>query len=223
MEQLKGVKMKKIIACSDLHIPYTSRHFITFANYACEADIVVFNGDILDLVRCNVKEIKNSKTGRELLDALKKVILKTKTVFVEGNHDPELGKSLTELLGFEVESVPSYRLGRMGFIHGHQLDPACKHWNWKLLTKVAPFFFRPPSGWKKRNREKWKKKIGLIYTNAFTFLEENPWCTLLVIGHTHYPSLHELETGQRLADCGDMMDSISGLVIESGKAKIITL
>ena len=215
----------KIVACSDLHIPYTNHRFIAFSNYVCarEPDIVIFNGDILDLVRCNVKEIKNSKTGRELLGALKKVILKIKTIFIDGNHDPELGHNLTKLLGFEVKSVPFCCIGKTCFIHGHQFDPLCKNWNWKLLTKVAPFFFRPPSEWKKRNREKWKKKIGLIYTNAFTFLEENPWCTLLVIGHTHYPSLHELETRQWLADCGDMKDSLSGVEIENRKAKIIIL
>ncbi|RLI42086.1 hypothetical protein DRO59_05215, partial [Candidatus Bathyarchaeota archaeon] len=99
--------MKKIIACSDLHIPFTSRYFITFADYACNSDIVVFNGDILDLVRCSVEEIKNSKTGKELLDALKKIVQKTKTFFIIGNHDPQLGGSLTEL-GIEVEAAPSY-------------------------------------------------------------------------------------------------------------------
>ena len=215
--------MKKIIACSDLHIPFTNRYFVTFANYACEADIVVFNGDILDLVRCNVKEIKNSKTGRELLSALKKVTLKTKTIFINGNHDPNLGNNLTELLGIEVESAPSYRIGRTAFTHGYQLDPLCKHLNWGFFTKILPWFFNPPSGWKIRNREKWKEKIGPIYTRALTFLEENPWCTLLVIGHTHYPSLHALETGQILADCGDWVDSRSWIEIKKGKAEIKTL
>ena len=214
---------KKIICISDLHIPYTSRHFIPFAGYACKADKVIFNGDILDLVKCNTKEIKNSYIGQKLISALKKIVKSTQTMFIEGNHDPELEKSLTELLGIEVATFPFYRIGRIGFVHGHQFDPFCKHWNWYLLSKFAPWFFNPPSEWKLRDREKWKEKIGQIYAEAFSFLEKARWCRILVIGHTHYPSVHTLETGQKLADCGDWLDSRSWVEIERGQVEIKTL
>ena len=219
-----GIKSaKKIVCVSDLHIPYTSQYFIPFADYISKADKVVFCGDILDLVRCNIKDIKNSYIGQELLKALKKIIKATQTVFIEGNHDPELGKSLTELLGMEIQSFPFYRIGRMGFVHGYQFDPLCKHWDWKLLSKFAPWFFNPPSKWKQRNREKWHEKIGQIYAEAFSFLEKADWCRIMIVGHTHYPSIHKLETGQQLGDCGDWVDSRSWLEIERGKVEIKTL
>jgi len=214
---------KKIICISDLHIPYTSQYFIPFANYACKADMVIFDGDTFDLFKCTIKDIKNSHIGQELVKTVKRIVKSTQTVFIEGNHDPDLEVALTELLEMEITAFPFYRIGRIGFVHGHQFDLLCKHLDWHLLSKFAPWFFNPPSKWKQRNKEKWKEKIGKIYTEAFSFLEKASWCKILVIGHTHYPSLHELETGQKLADCGDWWDSNSWLEIERRVVEIKTL
>ena len=214
---------KKIICVSDLHIPYTSQYFISFADYACRADKVIFCGDIFDLIRCSVEEIKNCYMGQELIKAVKKIVKETEAIFITGNHDEELDEKLPELLGMEIITYPFYRMGRIGFVHGYQFDPLCKHWNWRLLSKFAPWFFNPPSEWKLRDREKWKEKIGQIYAEAFSFLEKARWCRILVIGHTHYPSVHKLETGQKLADCGDWLDSRSWVEIERGKVEIKTL
>jgi len=208
-----------IICVSDLHIPYTSRHFVRFADYACEADTVVFDGDVLDLVRCTVKDIKGSYIGRELVGAVKKIVKATETIFILGNHDMELSEALSVLLEMEISAYPSYRLGDMLFMHGWQFDPLCKYWNWRLLARISPWFFRPPSEWKARNREKWHRCVGRIYSEVFSFLEEHSWCRLLVIGHTHYPSYHELQTGQRVLDCGDWVDSGSWGEIVGGEVK----
>jgi len=217
------MESEKIICISDLHIPYTSQYFIPFANYACKADKVIFNGDTFDLFKCTIKDIKDSLIGQELVKAVKGIVKSTQTVFIEGNHDPDLEIVLTELLEMEITAFPFYRIGRVGFVHGHQFDPLCKHLDWYLLSKFAPWFFNPPSKWKQKNKEKWKEKTGRIYAEAFSFLEKASWCKILVIGHTHYPSIHTLETGQKLADCGDWLDSRSWIEIERGKVEIRTL
>ena len=217
------MESEKIICISDLHIPYTSQYFIPFANYACKADKVIFNGDTFDLFKCTIKDIKDSLIGQELVKAVKGIVKSTQTVFIEGNHDPDLEIVLTELLEMEITAFPFYRIGRVGFVHGHQFDPLCKHLDWYLLSKFAPWFFNPPSKWKQKNKEKWKEKTGRIYAEAFSFLEKASWCKILVIGHTHYPSIHTLETGQKLADCGDWLDSRSWIEIERGKVEVKTL
>jgi len=210
----------KVICVSDLHVPYTSRYFVRFADYACEADMVVFDGDIFDLVRCTIEDIKSSYVGRELIKAVKRIAEATKTIFVLGNHDMELEKALRELLEAEIPAYSSYRSGSMLCMHGWQFDPACRCWNWRLLAKIVPRFYRPPSEWKARNREKWHKHVGRIYSEIFSFLEKERWCDLLVVGHTHYPSYHVLQTGQRVLDCGDWWDSNSWGEIVNGEARM---
>ena len=217
------MESEKIICISDLHIPYTSQYFFPFANYACNADKVIFNGDTFDLFKCTMKDIKDSHIGQELIKAVKGIVMKAETIFIKGNHDEELDEKLPELLDMEVSAFPFYRIGRIGFVHGHQFDPLCKHLDWYLLSKFAPWFFNPPSKWKQKNKEKWKEKTGRIYAEAFSFLEKASWCKILVIGHTHYPSIHTLETGQKLADCGDWLDSRSWIEIERGKVEVKTL
>ena len=215
----------KLIAFSDIHIPYTSQNFLFFVDKIINnpnIDLVVGVGDILDMVRCDTEDILGSKIGVMLLLGLKRLILKKKTRFVPGNHDPELGKTLTALLGIDI-AAEDFILDGFQFTHGYQFDPLCSWAPWKWLKKVAPFFFRTPRDWKERNREKWQEKIGVIYGKVYSYLEKRTDLRGVVMGHTHYPSIHYLETSQVVFDCGDGLDSESCLFLDtvSGVGKII--
>ena len=218
-------KTMKLIAFSDIHIPYTSQNFLFFVDKIINnpnIDLVVGVGDILDMVRCDTEDILGSKIGVMLLLGLKRLILKKKTRFVPGNHDPELGKTLTALLGIDI-AAEDFILDGFQFTHGYQFDPLCSWAPWKWLKKVAPFFFRTPRDWKERNREKWQEKIGVIYGKVYSYLEKRTDLRGVVMGHTHYPSIHYLETSQVVFDCGDGLDSESCLFLDtvSGVGKII--
>ena len=218
-------KTMKLIAFSDIHIPYTSQNFLFFVDKIINnpnIDLVVGVGDILDMVRCDTEDILGSKIGVMLLLGLKRLILKKKTRFVPGNHDPELGKTLTALLGIDIVAE-DFILDGFQFTHGYQFDPLCSWAPWKWLKKVAPFFFRTPRDWKERNREKWQEKIGVIYGKVYSYLEKRTDLRGVVMGHTHYPSIHYLETSQVVFDCGDGLDSESCLFLDtvSGVGKII--
>jgi len=215
----------KLIAFSDIHIPYTSQNFPLFVDKIINdpnIDLVVGAGDILDMVRCTIEDILGSKIGVTLLLGLKRLILKKKTRFVPGNHDPELGKTLTALLGVDVVTK-DFVLDGFQFTHGYQFDPLCRWAPWKWLKKVAPFFYRTPRDWKERNREKWQEKVGMIYGKVYSYLEKRTDLRGVVMGHTHYPSIHYLETSQVVFDCGDGLDSESCLFLDtvSGVGKII--
>ena len=215
----------KLIAFSDIHIPYTSQNFLFFVDKIINnpnIDLVVGVGDILDMVRCDTEDILGSKIGVMLLLGLKRLILKKKTRFVPGNHDPELGKTLTALLGIDI-AAEDFILDGFQFTHGYQFDPLCSWAPWKWLKKVAPFFYRTPRDWKERNREKWQEKVGVIYGKVYSYLEKRTDLRGVVMGHTHYPSIHYLETSQVVFDCGDGLDSESCLWLDtvSGVGKIV--
>jgi len=212
----------KIVAFSDTHIPYTNRKFLGFVDYALDvADLIVGAGDIIDRVRCTEKEIMKSRTGALLLEALKRLILSGKCYLLKGNHDPELSKTIQKLLGVSCETPSHFLLGNVLFTHGHQFDSLCGWWPWRFLKKIVPCFFKPPSHWKQYNREKWHKSIGMIYSNVFDFAERNisyntniSYITI-VMGHTHYASIMEIENGQLIVNCGDWLDSCTYIKLDT--------
>ncbi|HEC93270.1 MAG TPA: hypothetical protein ENI51_09810 [Candidatus Atribacteria bacterium] len=207
----------KIIAFSDIHIPYTNKKFLSFVDYALdEADLIVGVGDIIDRVRCTEKEIMESKTGPLLLKALKKLILSGKCYLLKGNHDPDLDKTIQKLLGISCETPPYFIINNIFFTHGYQFDAACSWAPWRFLKKIAPWFFKPPSHWKQYNRKKWHKSIGAIYSNVFGFAEHHTY-NLIVIGHTHYAGIMRIESGQIIADCGDWLDSCTYIKLDNGQ------
>jgi len=207
-------KQEIILACSDVHISMTDRRWLDWVDYALNvAGKIVLVGDTVDSVRFKKEDLFNSNPGIVLLAALRRLIESGKCFLVCGNHDPELSNTVKELFGIEVETWKELRIGDVLFVHGHQFDPILRYLPWRLFEKVVPRFVKPPSFWKCRNRQKWYKRVGLIYSNVYDYLENNKFIKLIVIGHTHYASYHMIETGQKLADCGDWVDSKTWLEI----------
>jgi len=221
IEMKKDKITEKTIAISDIHIPYTDKSFLDFADYVIsDAEIaeVIFIGDIIDSVKCTKDEIRQNPQGRALLDALSKIFETKKCHLVRGN--PDLGETLKDLLGIEMPCHEILRKGDVAFAHGHQFDPVCSRIPWKLLKKIVPFFFETPRGWKKRNREKFVKSAAIVWAGAITYAE-NRSIGKMIVGHTHRPALIELEAGILVCDCGDWLDSRTYLEIENGKIALV--
>lgn len=215
----------KIIVISDLHIPYTAKEFISFLTYILlYADIVVLNGDIIDKARVELKDIVFPPQGKELIIALRKLIENKQVYFIAGNHDPDIADYIKKLFNLDVVQFDILKIGNITFTHGYQFDFINAYLPWKFLSKIAHIFFKTPSEWKQKKREKWQKQIGTVYANAISWLEEHRDIEMLVIGHTHYPCIQHLETGQILTDSGDWGDSLSWLEIdtETGDVKLKT-
>ena len=212
-----------IVVISDVHIPYTDKSFLDFADHICSDDKiknVVFNGDIIDRVRCTEDDIKRNPQGRELLDALFEIFNTKKCYLVKGNHDPDLGRTLYNLLGVEVPCYERLKVGGFLFMHGHQFDPICSRLPWKFLKKVLPWFFKTPRQWKERDRKRFIKSVGVVWANAIDYVEKHK-IKSLIIGHTHYPAVIRLETGAIVADCGDWLDSLSYVRIINGEVSFV--
>jgi len=208
-----------IIVISDIHIPYTDGSFLHFADYVSSDDRiknVVFNGDIIDRVRCTEDDIRKSPQGKKLLGALSKIIDSKKCYLVKGNHDPDLGRTLYNLLGVNLPCYGKLKVGGFLFMHGHQFDPVCSRLPWRFLKKIVPWFYRTPREWKKRDRKKFIKSVGVVWTNAIDYVEKHK-IKNLIIGHTHYPAVIRLETGSVIGDCGDWLDSQSFVKIVDGE------
>jgi len=212
-----------IVVLSDIHIPFTDKSFLDFADELCRdsrVKNVVLNGDIIDRVRCTPKDIADSPQGLELLNALQRILEEKKCYLVKGNHDPDLGKTLHELLGIEMPCYEALGVGPFLFMHGHQFDRVCSHLPWRWLKKIAPWFYRTPREWKRRSRKAFMKSVGRVWINAIEYAEKYK-VKRLIIGHTHYPCVIKLETGTVIGDSGDWMDSCSCLKIVNGEISIV--
>lgn len=215
------IKQEVILACSDVHIPMTDKTWLDWIDYALDvADKIVLVGDIIDMVRFNKKDLLSNDMAEFLLMGLRRLIKSEKCFLVCGNHDPELSKTIKELLDIKIKASKELKIGDILFTHGYQFDPIRKRLPWKFLKKIVPWFVRTPSYWKHRDRKKWHRNIGIVYSNIYNYLEEHKNIELIVIGHTHYASCQVIETGQCLADCGDWLDSRTWLEIRGGEVEI---
>ncbi len=111
----------RIYCISDLHLgnrgeadDFTGEVYLKhFLNLVGENDLLVLNGDILELRQFSLEEIIDAYE-----DLLSRLFLNRKVVYVVGNHDIEmLGREF-----YGVKVVSEFMIGNMIFIHGHQFD-----------------------------------------------------------------------------------------------------
>ena len=112
----------KYIITSDWHIGskvceydkliYFLKHITT--------DVLILNGDIIDIDHTK----RLNKKDWEILSLLRKMSKNTKIIYIRGNHDSNVSKTLSDLLGFE--HCESYELNiankRVAVMHGDEFD-----------------------------------------------------------------------------------------------------
>ena len=223
-----------IVYCSsDWHCPpqglrESVKQFIRKAKV--DADLIVGNGDLFDLMEYPWKEFVNCKAVQEFEEELEG----KRFIYVAGNHDPvKYVKRVIAIPNVEIrrrEFRQDVDKTTYYFTHGHQWG---FWWSWlrwlsDMLIVVAPPIYHwwldkisPRKANEKGEKEKYNRLTGLIHSGASQFAERNN--IIVVIGHTHKPWFAGDWQLPIMYDDGDMLDSQTYLRIEAGKIEPLSL
>lgn len=201
----------KIYCASDLHIGYEQANYQKieeFFNIVKEnADELILCGDVFDLWRCPFETIK--KERRSTYKALLSVSQEVPTTVIWGNHDYKLWKKVK----LPIRVTDDFVSNNIFFCHGWRFDLEQRlgHFLYGWLLNEHPYlyqsFFKQPSEIKK-NEVEYNALSHIVHEVAKTFMQKQG-LSYLVMGHTHDPV-----ADGKLFDCGDMIDSLSYVVID---------
>lgn len=194
----------KYIITSDWHIGskvceydkliYFLKHITT--------DVLILNGDIIDIDHTK----RLNKKDWEILSLLRKMSKNTKIIYIRGNHDSNVSKTLSDLLGFE--HCESYELNiankRVAVVHGDEFDFFInKFW---FITEVATKIYH----WIQRFSTKKQVLARSLKRKSKRFIKccDNikkgaiNYCTIkhydvIICGHTHFK-----EDNENYKNCG---------------------
>jgi len=226
-----------IVYCSsDWHsspheLSKSAKEFIDKAKV--DADLIVGNGDLFDLMEYDWKKFVDCKAIQELKERLEG----KEFVYVAGNHDPE--KYVRKIIAGPNIQVKrrEFEVTLMGrtyhFTHGHRwaID-----WSWLrkfsdiLIVVVPPLYHRwlkwqnrvsPRKLKEKEEIEKYNRKTGLIHSAASKLAEQKD--KVVIVGHTHKPWFAGDWESSLMYDDGDMLDSRTYLRIEGDKVERLCL
>ncbi len=232
--------MKIIYAFSDTHLsPEGERPglFAFLEEAAARADLIIGVGDIFDLARFPMKAILAGPLGKAAVCRMKEIAEKKPLLLIDGNHDFRLSRYCSEL-GYIRTVGTSYETDGTLFIHGHwefdwSLSPLFPIYGWlfplfprwafiydrlfptpsQLKRKRAPHQGLPPHGVLPRYYE-----VALfMHYRAMLYAMKHK--TRVVFGHTHLPEVSEVE-GFQVGNCGDDLDSHTGLILGDGEMKL---
>lgn len=213
----------KIYCASDLHIGYEHTHYPSIIKFfelvSEEADKLILCGDVLDLWRCPIEQIKDKKETKAAFHAFCSITETVPTTYVWGNHDYKVEKKLKENnITIKAEITDDFILENIYFCHGWRFDVQQRfaHILYGWLVTQFPYlyqvFFKTPFQLKEKE-ERYAPLSQKVHDEAREFIKRKK-VDYLIMGHTHDP----LEDG-KLFDCGDMVDSLSYVIIENGKPR----
>lgn len=203
----------KIYCASDLHIGYEKANYKKieeFFNIVKEEkpSELILCGDVFDLWRCPFDNIK--KDYRSTYRALISVSKEVPTTVIWGNHDYKLWKKVR----LPIRVTDDFVSNNVYFCHGWRFDlnQRLGHilYGWLLneFPSLYQSFFKKPSEIK-MNEMEYTALSKKVHESAKTFIEKQG-LSYLVMGHTHDPV-----ADGKLFDCGDMIDSLSYVVIDN--------
>jgi predicted phosphodiesterase len=138
------------------------------------------------------------------------------TTIIWGNHDYKLWKKVK----IPVRVTDSFVSNNIYYCHGWRFDLRQRvgHLLYDRLIDQSPHLyqriFKTPFQLKNREDE-YSLHSRKIHEKAREFIEEEE-IDYLIMGHTHYP----IGNDGKLFDCGDMIDSLTYVIIENGKPKL---
>jgi UDP-2,3-diacylglucosamine pyrophosphatase LpxH len=183
---------------------------------------MILVGDILDLWICPANIMRTMEPYKSAFNELVKTSREVETIYVYGNHDYMVKRLVRDM---PMTIVADYRLDNMFFIHGWQFDaeiaflnlfsliPDAYYYIVSLLPRIYQEFWRHPGDIPKTEAA-YSEKSEKIHRVAVEFRKRLK-CGYLVMGHTHDPGVYDA-----VVDCGDMIDSLSYIVIEDGVPEI---
>lgn len=212
----------KIYCISDLHIGYEYSNYPKIKELlelvTSSADKLILCGDILDLWRTSISEIKRKEPMKSTYDALLSTAQKVPTTYVWGNHDYNVWKKNKEIEKY-MKITDDFTSNGIYYCHGWRFDLQQRFgyilygWLVERFPVLYQLFFKKPYEIKAKE-EKYSIFSHAVHDQARIFIKQKK-VKYLIMGHTHDP----LKDG-KLVDCGDMVDSLSYVIVENGKPRL---
>jgi UDP-2,3-diacylglucosamine pyrophosphatase LpxH len=125
----------KYTIVSDFHIgsEVCQRDKIIHLLKTIKTETLIINGDLIDVN--NTKRLK--KKDWEILSLLRKMSKNTHIIYIAGNHDGEVAKMISELLGFKFKNDFDFEVSgsRFHITHGHKFDTFIS--KFPITTEIA--------------------------------------------------------------------------------------
>ncbi|MDP2959282.1 MAG: UDP-2,3-diacylglucosamine diphosphatase [Longimicrobiales bacterium] len=234
---------KPVYLASDVHLgaapPRNEAAFLAWLRHTADvASHVVINGDLFDFWFEYRRGIPQGH--EEVLAVLRELVGSGLPVtLMGGNHDWWGGRYLREVIGVEFLQEPVVRTyaGRITFLaHGDGLgDGDLRYRALKLVLRggatrhafglLGPGLGGRVAGRVSRTRERWgeptrddRTRAEVLAAWAREKLATTPELDLVVLGHTHLPSLAEVEVGRWYLNAGDWVRHNSYAVLATGSA-----
>ncbi|WP_336784039.1 metallophosphoesterase [Paenibacillus illinoisensis] len=180
-------KKAKILYMADLHVPFTMYEAVTnIVNEHRDADIVVINGDLLDLFAVSKfakdKEVamrRELKEGRELVEFIAKRF--KDVVITEGNHERRLKSFIKAVIPTDLQFLFPQDILQI-LVNGEVLGKeklANVHVVGSWWVKLFDTIFAHPDNYTNANLKTVQN------TSEYFSIIENVWHRACVIGHTH--------------------------------------
>jgi len=203
----------KTYCISDIHIGFEHSHYKAITRLLRkarkDADELILCGDILDLWRCPLPKIKEDPVYSEAYSDLLNTMKDVSSCYIRGNHDWYIHKT-----DFPFPTADRLRKNGILYTHGWEFDIAQRAGSFAYAWLCLRFpwiynrFLRSPSQIR-TEEDPYNRLVGAIHTEARMFVEKHGY--RVIMGHTHSPMLSDL-----ICDCGDMVDSLSYVLIEDG-------
>ena len=188
-----------------------------------DLDLLVINGDFLDLWRTTLDKICRNQTLNTLVNFVLETLPRSglRVVYVFGNHEDEYIEELKDEFP-DVEFYWNYEVDRIKIIHGHQFDKSYTENRDKLYraTKIQQFFdnlfridvrkllLRIDKLLRTRVYEKFVEEIHENATNQYSDHYE-----AVVVSHSH-KSLISDHDGFKIFDTGNTYDKLNYIIFD---------
>ena len=210
----------KIYCASDFHIGYKSSNYTKIKEFfemvIKNADELVLCGDVFDLWRCPVEVIKTREPMKSSYEALIATAKEVPTTLIWGNHDYNLWKKVK----IPIRVTDSFVSNNIYYCHGWRFDLRQRIGRllYGRLVDQSPHLyqrlFKTPFQLKTKEDE-YSMQSRKTHEKAREFIKEEG-IDYLIMGHTHDP----IGNDGKLFDCGDMIDSLTYVIIENGKPRL---
>lgn len=212
----------KIYCASDFHIGYEHANYTKIEEFFDlvndKADKLILCGDILDLWRCPIDRMKREKPMKSAFEALLATARDVPTVYIWGNHDYNVSNEVREIRE-SIKVSDDFVSKNIYYCHGWRFDLQQRlgyllyGWLVKRFPYLYQLFFKKPFEIEENEKE-YTELSRMIHDEARRHIKPKK-VKYLIMGHTHDP----IEEA-KLYDCGDMVDSLSYIVIENGVPKL---
>lgn len=204
--------MKKVVCVADLHIGWNNANYSNIhkildliEDQKDNIELLILNGDILDLLRCKYSDIRENKTYNDAFLHLKKVTDIVETKYIFGNHcvlAPEIvGDDLN------VTYHDSFIHDNILYMHGHQFSRIQVYFLLAFITKHLNFIGRHINYGSAYISKRLQNKIDeFARANFYEYI---------VLAHYHVPHVF-----RNVVYCGDVTQNPSYIVVSNDSIKI---